>query len=346
MGQKGIRVGWKIALAAVVFAGLAASRADAQGAAGNPFAPAPSGALDTLSGIQAPTAAGNIGLQRARAIQQQQNANPLLQSMNFGGFDTPFGNQTPAAPAIPGDLGAVGESIQEALAPKVKVISGTRVFDAVTGELLDDARIKWVSESEKDLYYDDATHGDEVEGDGVYTKVDSTHEFISQSNQRLKERLIQALVVSDELNPLDFYGYSLMTTERNSHPPRNRRWRIVRDPEGIGFKLEDVPAEKPLKVPKLQEEQRRKDEKIAGEDGWAKLFLEEYRISKGNMDSQFYPVHVPQPPDMPRLAPPPGELWTPFPNPEGLGDTVTVRANNANSANGPASISFGSGFGG
>ena len=49
--------------------------------------------------------------------------------------------------ADPNALGAVTAIAK----PKIKVIRGTRVFDAVSGELLDDPQIGYIEESEKEL---------------------------------------------------------------------------------------------------------------------------------------------------------------------------------------------------
>jgi hypothetical protein len=53
---------------------------------------------------------------------------------------------------------------------------------------------------------------------------------------------------------------------------------------------------------------------------WAIGFLNEYRINKGEINSDFYPIHIPAPPVPPAVAPPTDADWHPFPNPAGLSE--------------------------
>ena len=220
---------------------------------------------------------------------------------------------------MPGTMPGANQVVQviEPVIPKIKVISGTRVFDAVTGELLDDAVEKSVPETQKDDYYDDGTHGDLEAGDGKYSKVDERREAISPSNQRIKEQLVQALVVAEQLDPLAFYGFSLMSTERHETAPRDRAWQLVPDPDGgPGLVMRENPVDKPLTVPKYRTWRSEKDAKV--KDDWSYRFLQEYRKNKDNLTSEFYPMHVPMPPPMPSVAPPPAQIWTPFSDPGAL----------------------------
>lgn len=273
----------------------------------NPFAPAPAGAMDAINETAAPSTSA-VG--RAREA--------------VGGADPAALNDARArmGGALRG-RGAVGEAsraVERVVIPRVKAIMGTRVFDAVTGDLLDDAQLVNVDQAEiQNLgLVDDGTQGDRIPEDGEFAKVDQSREFIGQANQRLKERLIQAIYSAEQLNPLEFYGFNIMTTERTTPAPRNRRWRLVDDPDGgPGKTLAEVATEKPLEVPKFREWEMERDRKVAGKDGWAIRFLDEYRTDKGKIDSEFYTIYIPQPPVVPSVPPPPG--WSPFPNPEGAG---------------------------
>lgn len=230
---------------------------------------------------------------------------------NFGAVGTAAGNAGAIARA---QGGRAVETVRRLLNPRIKAISGQRVFDAVTGELLDDAREIMIDESQKSSFFDDgATGGDITADDGVFTNFTvSRGEYIGQSNQRLKEMLIQALYEADRIDPLEFFGYSLMTTERIEHAPRSRRWKMVQSETGVGYTLQQVDSSTPLEVPKYQEKIREKDDKLAGKDGWAAVFLDEYRLNKGELKSELYPIYIPQPPTPPSIVPPTAAGWEPF----------------------------------
>lgn len=318
MKRHSVKMGWRIQLLALGVAGFLTPVAWAQT---NPFT-APPSAIDTLSGgSTGPNAAPAIGAANNAAQPAGARAGSL--SINLGGFGARGGGAPArpapapgAAPGVPGDPTALG-AVTAVAKPKIKAIEGTRVFDAVSGELLDDPQITYIEEAEKENYYDDGTHGDLTPEDGVFSNVDIRRDVIGQSNQRIKERLIQAIYEAERLSPVEFFGYSLMTTERVNHPPRNRRWKVVKDANGIGSRMVEVETETPLEVPKFRDKQRDKDEKIAGPDGWAKVFLDEYRVNKDDIKSTFYPMYVPVPPQPPNVAPPTAAGWVPFPNPQG-----------------------------
>lgn len=290
---------------AVALAGLVWSVA-ASGMSQNPFdSPAQD---DLLKGT---------GLKADGRSQTMMSLDELARSQdgrrpaNFGAVGTAAGNAGAIARA---QGGRAVETVKRLLNPRIRAISGERVFDAVTGELLDDAREIMIDESQKGDYFDDgATGGDIAADDGVFTNFTvSRGEYIGQSNQRLKEMLIQALYEADRIDPLEFFGYSLMTTERVEHAPRGRRWKMVQAEKGVGYTLQQVDSSTPLEVPKYQEKIREKDEKLAGKDGWAAVFLDEYRQNKGNLKSELYPIYIPQPPTPPSVVPPTAAGWEPF----------------------------------
>lgn len=208
---------------------------------------------------------------------------------------------------------AVDSTIQKILKKQITVIAGDRVTDAVTGELLDDAREIRVDEDTKDEYYDDGTHGDLVAGDGQYTRVNEITGVIGPNNQRIKEQLIQALYEASRLDGREFYGHTLVSTDHSTRPERNVRWALVEPPaDRVGFRISEIATDKTVKVPDFWEEEASRDVKIAGPNGWARSFLDEYRVEKGGLTSDFYPPYVPNPPSIPKLPPPSAEGWTPF----------------------------------
>jgi hypothetical protein len=220
----------------------------------------------------------------------------------------------PPAPGQPIDFGALATGAAgnvpglDQLLPRITVISGTRVFDAITGELLDDAVERLVPENQKENYFDDGTNGDVEPNDGKYTRVSEDRGYISQSNQRIKEELIQALISANDMNPLQFYGYTLMSTERIDNASRERAWKLVPNPDGPGNMLEEVPIDRPLVVPNYRDKEREKDGRV--KDDWADRFLQDYRRNKDSLTSEFYSIYIPTPPVPPGARPPSG--WVPF----------------------------------
>ncbi|MCL5271149.1 MAG: hypothetical protein M1457_11530 [bacterium] len=230
----------------------------------------------------------------------------------------PGAPEAPGAPPAPGAQAGVPGATPSyftgtAGVAKITVITGTRVFDKITGELLDDAVEREVPEPEKDNYYDDGTHGDLVAGDGKYTKVSEVSDVIGGSNQRVKEQLIQSLVVAEQLNPIQFFGYTLLSLGQQESTPRNRAWKLVPNPDGgPGMVLAERPTDPnaPVEVKKYRTEQMAMDKRI--KDDWAVRFLQEYRTNKDSLTSEFFPLYIPLPPQTPNVPPPPSTTWQPF----------------------------------
>lgn len=215
--------------------------------------------------------------------------------------------------ASTGAVTKVDTAIQKIIKKQITVIAGDRVTDAVTGELLDDAREIRVDEDKKDEYYDDGTHGDLVAGDGQYTRVEEITGVIGPKNQRIKEQLIQALYEVSRLDARQFYGHTIMSTDHSTRPERNRRWALVDAPEDrAGFRISEISTDKSVEMPDFWKEEASRDVKIAGPNGWARSFLDEYRLEKGGLTSDFYPPYVPHPPTIPKIPPPSAEGWSPF----------------------------------
>lgn len=308
---------WILALGGVAHAQLTAGEAMA-GTEG----------MNTLNGggggVSASSGVGAIGLDRARNAVGQANAN----GAQFNQYNQATGGGMPMNPNDPNAMGAPGAPqglnpqqanglAQRAMAPKITVIAGIRVFDAVTGELVDDAIRRKVPETDKDKggYYDDGTHGDMTPNDGIYTRIDGEkRDAIGASNQKVKEQLIQALRVAEGYSPVEFYGFSLMSTDRTDPVPRNETWKVVKDPRGLGYMLKEEPSATPISVPKYRDKLKEKD-KIVKED-WAYRFLQEYRKKKDDLASDFFPVYIPQPPQPPSTMPP--ASWMPFSDPNAL----------------------------
>ncbi len=270
----------------------------------NPLAP--SGAMDALNaGPVGPN--GQPALDRARQLQAQTGGGmPLM---------------TPAPTGAPGAVGIIG-AVQTMIGPTIRVITGTRVYDALTGQLLDDASKMDVPESEKANYFDDGTHGDLIPGDGEFTRVDEKSSFIGPANQRVKEQLVQALIEAESLDPIKFFGYNVLSTDHGGGTSeRNRAWTVVKDPKGKGRMIVEAPAAQPVIVPKYRDKLAERDDKVKND--WSIRFLQEYRKNKDNISSDFYTLYVPMPPPMPSVLPPPAKDWVPFSDPGALNKPKT-----------------------
>jgi hypothetical protein len=256
-------------------------------------------------------------------------------SFNSGGFNPVNRARNAAGVPIPGDdsrrnagnSGIGGDfNMPEAIVPKIKVITGTRIFDAITGELLDDAQEKEVPATDKESYYDDGTNGDIEPNNGQYTKVDINEGiYIGQSNQRVKERLVGALLVANSLNPLEFYGFNIMSTERHDAISRNRAWRLINDPNGgPGKVVAEIPIEEPQAVPNYRDKLQDKDQQV--KEDWSYRFLHEYRTNKDSLTSEFYKMYIPFPPPAPSVRPPKPDHWIPFGDPMSLRNQIEEEA--------------------
>jgi hypothetical protein len=155
----------------------------------------------------------------------------------------------------------------------IRVVTGQRVRDAVTGMLLEDVRYEEVPEYMVDQFYDDGTHGDEVANDGTYTNVVEIDDVIGPETAELQLKLINLLLGSEEMGPLGFFRLFALTDEPVSQLPK----RIMTE-EDLDTKLET----------------------------WANVFLRMFRKNKDDLYSDFYSLYVPSPPPKPQLPIPPG----------------------------------------
>lgn len=280
--------------------------------------------FDTLAGGGAPTGAGQIALDRARGLQGggAPAAAPAAGNVSDEAALQMLEGDEDSSSLIAriqemDTQGAASQVVMELLellrkSFKVKAIVGTRVFDAVSGELLDDARERFITDGQKTLYYDDGTHGDPTPDDGQFALVDSRSDVIGPGQQRVKEQLVKALIVAENYDPLQFYGYTLMSTDQQKSAPRNRAYKLVPDPRGgPGMVLEEAEIEKPLELPDYRDKQYEKDVKVL-RSSWIKDFLADYRKEPDSLSSEFHNVYIPLPPPVPSVKPPIEFGWMPF----------------------------------
>jgi hypothetical protein len=199
--------------------------------------------------------------------------------------------------------------------PRITVLAGTRVFDAYMTKwmnvdlIIDDATERQVPQSMQNQYYDDGTHGDLEANDGKFSNVTTNNsDYISQSNQRIKERLIHVLVGANTLNTIDFFGLAIMSSDRTGNVSRDRAWKVVASPNGVSSMLKEVMIDHPVEVPNDRERTTYKDKLVGAQ--WSDSFLRVFRKKEDDMRSEFYSVYVPMPPTPPSVSPPAG--WSPF----------------------------------
>lgn len=246
----------------------------ANGQPSNPFAsPA---AMDTLN--EAPVGGGlqsTTYIDRARKVAPQPQGRSMDSKegeffnegamMEMGGMQrSPRGSrstiQHPVATPIP--------------TPKqIRVLTGSRVQCAVSGEILEDIIYRDVPEWEKDNYYDDGTHGDAEAGDGTYTNITVRNDVMSPTSHAVLQRLLTLMENIEGMEPMDFYRLNVVTSEPLSS------------------------------LPKQIDEEQDQDMKL-GE--WNDRFLRMFRVRENDPQSEFFPLYVPPPPAHPNVPLPVG----------------------------------------
>mgnify|MGYP001391775830 FL=1 len=275
---------------------------------------APPDAMDTVSGMSVGGGgAGNVALDRARGLQQ-----PGMMGMPGGGPGPMPGPMFPGG-MFPGDPGQAYQPPEalEPVIPTISVLVGTRVRDAVTKELLDEPVELKVPETEKGNFYDDGTHGDVMANDGKFAMVEFADDVLGEGSQRAKEQMVKALVVAEDLTPLEFYGFTIMGTDQRTPQPREKAWQMIPDPKGgPGFVLAEVETERPVEMPNYREWRNARDAKVKND--WSARFLRNYRVNPDDIRSEFYHLYIPHPPQPPEVRPPVQEGWMPFSDPQSL----------------------------
>lgn len=117
---------------------------------------------------------------------------------------------------------------EEGPTPEVKMITvleGDRVISAVSGEVLQQPERKQVPDTQKNQYYDDGTHGDEVAGDGIYSNVVERKDVISKDEyiQRIRLEALINKIVNDKA--VDFYREYAAAESPNPVMPTVSYWK-------------------------------------------------------------------------------------------------------------------------
>ena len=259
----------------------------------NPFAP-PEAIDQASAGSVSGGLSANTYINRA-----QQAAAPRVQVAPTNPYSSPNPYDPVAppsapfapAPAVPGEfVGAEGGAPASLFGPGVapgqpgapgtlpepekkhKVLTGERVICAVCGTLLEDYHYREVPDSQLEQFYDDATHGDLVAGDGTYTNIKDRKDVLGPECNLIMSRILILLGNAQDLDPLEFFRLHAATNEPVSQ------------------------------VAKLSAEESLRDDKLRL---WGDQFLRDYRVDPNDRQSAFYPIWIPEPPRTPDFPHPP-----------------------------------------
>lgn len=260
-------------------------------------------------------------------MNNTMNAGPAAPGMvagqgNPGGFQAPMvsGNAMPGQPMDPammdptmggdpslmagygGQAGAVMTPAATPI-PTANVMTGRRVYDAVSGGLLEDAIEIAVRQGDVDAYPDDGVRDNGIAGDGIRGNVETlSGQYIGLFSNSVKNHLVHAVSNAENIDPMIYYGYHVAKLDPKTEGPKRygRALPEEADDELMVTRVADMPNVLDL------EEQR--DELVRK---WNQDFLAQYRVVPEDPQSSYYPVFVPAPPLTPMNYPVPNGYVSP-----------------------------------
>ncbi|MBN1477487.1 hypothetical protein JXA47_12095 [Candidatus Sumerlaeota bacterium] len=216
-----------------------------------------------------------------------QSYDPFAGDQPAPGYD-PFGQQQTLAPQFAAPTPGAPTVTTAPLEPRIQVIRGQLIRDAVTGDLLEVPEMAEDLESNASLYSDDGRFGDVFAGDEIYTNVVTLDDvYIGPETHSIILLYINMLRLLAEMDPLAFSAVT------------------VASPDPVS----------PL--PQLEDYESHQDTRILD---WNENFLRDFRQptydeSVGDYvatdRSDFYPVYVPPPPYYRPVRPNPLEAMPP-----------------------------------
>ena len=160
---------------------------------------------------------------------------------------------------------------------KIKVLTGERVSDRITGKVLDDIYYKDVNREELEetvpVPRDDGFWPDLLADDGIYSNFKETNKFLSPETVELKKAVIQLIIGAEKSSLHEFYLIPVFAKSEYSFVPSEILFAEAKDQ-------------------KLLE--------------WIDKYLFKFRITKEDLASAHYPMYVPRPPSFPKADPPVG----------------------------------------
>ncbi len=187
--------------------------------------------------------------------------------------------------------------------PTENVLTGRRVFDAVSGALLEDPVEIAVRQGDAEAYPDDGVADNGIAGDGIRGNVEtSKNEYIGSFSNTMKSYLIHAVRNAEDIDPMVYYGYHVAKLA----PPVEGLKRY-----GLPLPGEQEVAEMPRVVPDLPNVLDLEDDRDELVRQWNHEFLANYRVNPDDPQSEYYPVFVPSPPLTPVNYPVPNGYVSP-----------------------------------
>jgi hypothetical protein len=191
-----------------------------------------------------------------------------------GGRGDPYNEFGQAGiPNVQGDPNAPPPPTPSPTPKMFRVLSGSRVYCAVSGVLLEDIVFKEITEADMSNFYDDGTHGDEKAADGTYTNITERSDVMSPDSHAILQRLMTMFKNIEESEPMDFYRLNVVTSDPLSS------------------------------LPKQTCEEKERDIKLSE---WNDIYLQKFRVDENDPTSKFYPLYIPPPPSQPGLFLPAG----------------------------------------
>lgn len=161
-------------------------------------------------------------------------------------------------------------SITRAQEPKVKVLTGRKVYDALTKEVLEYPQVIEINREElanlNPSANDQGITPDEYANDGFYSNFTIRSDVLGEKSFRLLERTLNSILLAEEMTPLEFQSI-----------------------------ISDADPENPnLNVYKILEETRDNRVKV-----WQEKFLFYFRKDPKDPKSDFFALYIPKEPSFP-----------------------------------------------
>lgn len=212
-----------------------------------------------------------------------------------------------AVPGQPGMAGMAGQP-QGVAAPTIetaKVQTGRRVFDAVSGAILEDA-VEITVRQEDVASFDNGTQDNGLAGDGIRGNVvTSRNQFIGRFSNLVKDQLVHAVHNAEQIDPMVYYGYHVAKV--NPTPTEGmKRYGLPLPGEGSDMDIEMVKA-----VPNMPSVVDLEDDRDDLVKRWNDKFLANYRVNPQDPQSDYFAIFVPSPPLTPAGYPVPNGYVAP-----------------------------------
>lgn len=175
--------------------------------------------------------------------------------------------------------------------PTENVLTGRRVYDAVSGSLLEDPVEIAVRQSDLEKFADDGISDNGIAGDGIRGNVQTFRgQYVGAFSNIMKNQLIHAVHNAEQIDPMVYFGYYVAQTSGDASEGLKRYGLPLPGEE------DDVAVNVERGLPSVMDLEADRDELVRR---WNHEFLAQYRTTPEDPQSEFYPVFVPSPPFTP-----------------------------------------------